>query len=156
MARKRRCNRCKQEGELDEFSKDKSKTLGLAYECKRCMGNQKIERRRRKYAEIERQCGKLVEGSRGKITVTHKQCSRCKEWLKHTDFAVNTSCFHDLNSACLTCQSDSYLRANYGITLKEYNKLLKSQKAGVRFVTLPTQDTSTDLFVWITTTKPEK
>ena len=75
-----------------------------------------------------------------------KQCSRCKKDKELKDFYRNSSSSDGYKSLCKNCEKDGkktiyskdYYRnrslvARYGITLEEYNKMLKSQhsKCGI-------------------------
>lgn len=121
------CNQCKEEKILTQFYRDSTKTGGRGYVCKLCASNGRKNQRAGKYVRIQEKFGKLIEGSRGKVTVTHKCCSKCNKWKPHKCFKINKSQLLNLSSKCVDCYRDHYLRSNYGISLDEYTMMLRRQ-----------------------------
>jgi hypothetical protein len=69
-----------------------------------------------------------------------KQCAKCKKWLPHSNFAVDSKERDGLFYQCRTCKAQrrkqTYdphkvrirrLRNDYGITLKDYDQMLAEQ-----------------------------
>lgn len=123
----RRCNICHQWKEYSEYHKDTSRYPQIGHSCKECDVERKAVKRNAKYVAIEAKHGKLIPGSQGKVTETHKRCPRCKRWLEHNCFGKNTANLLSLNNCCTDCAFDKDLQSRYGITLTVYNQMLKDQ-----------------------------
>jgi hypothetical protein len=141
----RNCYVCKELKPRSDFYKDKTKSGSVSYICKKCRDTGDKKKVRNKYERIEASYGPLVKNSRGVITLTHKKCSSCKQWLVHSLFGQGTRNSSGISSKCLRCDRDTYLQNNYGVTLESYEKMLLSQGGGCAICgeTKPTRKNST-------------
>lgn len=123
----RRCNICKQWKEYSEFFKDKNRDPAITHYCRVCDSEKNKERRRKKYEKIENLYGSLISGSQGKVTGTHRLCSICKQWKKHTHFGVNQNNLLGLNNQCRECVNAKDRKKRYGISSNTYKQLFDEQ-----------------------------
>ena len=64
---------------------------------------------------------KLIDG------VECKWCSKCKQYLPLDEFSHSKASQDGLNFYCKQCDREWHRQHNYGISIEEYNALLKSQ-----------------------------
>lgn len=105
------CTKCGEEKELEEYTlRAKGQTKRRA-SCKVCM---------RKHDQDTR-------NFKPDPTLKSKQCTGCSRELGIHEFSKNIRSLGGYSHSCKACQRDSYLKREYGVSLDEYNKMLKEQ-----------------------------
>ncbi|MDP4501044.1 endonuclease domain-containing protein [Nonomuraea turcica] len=56
-----------------------------------------------------------------------KQCRTCRIWQPETEFQATRNCADGLNPRCKTCKRSDKLRANFGLSLAQYEALVAAQ-----------------------------
>jgi hypothetical protein len=59
-----------------------------------------------------------------------KKCANCLSVKPQEDFSLNNHCKDKVASSCRACMKSKDLQKKYGITLEEYNHILKEQNYG--------------------------
>lgn len=126
----KRCIHCKEEKPKNEFNSSHSCKDGLTTACKSCLRTQ------RKKRELK-----------NTVSVQKKTCVRCNLIKTAGSFVHNKSSKDGLNGWCKACTKDVILNKKYGITLNEYEVMLKAQNSRCAICDTPNPLGPTNEFV---------
>jgi len=108
------CTKCKEEKDLNSFTKNKNHKDGLEYFCKLCKKEHQESKKEMTYPDI-----------------VSKVCSKCKVDKPLSEYGKCTSCFLKVKPSCKKCRNLEYLediprvkkyKEDNKEYLKEYNK----------------------------------
>jgi hypothetical protein len=107
----KQCSKCKKIKELDQFNKNKKTKSGLRWECREC----------------QRISGRAYEALPPDPASNIRTCRICRI-EKELDCYYKASHSKDgYNKICIDCNRSVGLINKYGVTMEEYDKMLKSQ-----------------------------
>ena len=146
----KKCNRCEEIKLLTEFYKAKGCRDGLQSFCKKCDNARKTELLREKSIKAGKKQKTLTLVARELRSKRLKRCPGCKETKEFSSFYSSKASNDNLASHCILCANkmsklrpkeerskkykqnknrmkNNHLMAKFGISLYEYDKMLKEQ-----------------------------
>lgn len=106
MLKLKTCSKCKLQKPLDQYNKESRNKDGKRTYCKDC---------ERPIRELEKK--RVIEN---RVTLTHKECSLCKNTLPANMFGKNIGRRSGLSESCKPCRNPRTVASRFGLSTEEY------------------------------------